>query len=26
MFEHACKLELQGIVSKRRNFPYRSGR
>jgi ATP-dependent DNA ligase len=26
MFEHACKLELEGIVSKRRDGPYRSGR
>jgi len=25
-FEHACKLRLEGIVSKRRDFPYRSGR
>jgi hypothetical protein len=26
VFEHACKLGLEGIVSKRRNCPYRSGR
>ncbi len=26
MFEHACRLGLEGIVSKRRNTPYRSGR
>ena len=26
MFEHACKLGLEGIVPKRRDFPYRSGR
>src|SRR5205085_4078102 len=26
MFEHACKLGLEGIVSKRRDLPYRSGR
>jgi bifunctional non-homologous end joining protein LigD len=26
MFEHACKLGLEGIVSKRRDAPYRSGR
>jgi bifunctional non-homologous end joining protein LigD len=25
VFEHACKLGLEGIVSKRRGFPYRSG-
>ncbi|HMF17864.1 MAG TPA: hypothetical protein VKE98_11695 [Gemmataceae bacterium] len=25
-FEHVCKLGLEGIVSKRRDFPYRSGR
>ncbi len=25
MFEHACKLGLEGIVSKHRNRPYRSG-
>jgi hypothetical protein len=25
-FEHACKLGLEGIVSKRRDAPYRSGR
>ena len=26
VFAHACKLGLEGIVSKRRNSPYRSGR
>lgn len=26
VFEHACKLGLEGIVSKRTNSPYRSGR
>ena len=26
VFEHACKLELEGIVSKRVEAPYRSGR
>jgi bifunctional non-homologous end joining protein LigD len=26
VFQHACKLGLEGIVSKRRNSPYRSGR
>ena len=26
MFEHACRMGLEGIVSKRRDFPYRSGR
>jgi bifunctional non-homologous end joining protein LigD len=26
MFEHACRLGLEGIVSKRRNSRYRSGR
>jgi bifunctional non-homologous end joining protein LigD len=26
IFEQACKLRLEGIVSKRRDFPYRSGR
>jgi ATP-dependent DNA ligase len=25
-FDHACKMGLGGIVSKRRDFPYRSGR
>jgi ATP-dependent DNA ligase len=25
VFAHACKLGLEGIVSKRRNSPYRSG-
>jgi bifunctional non-homologous end joining protein LigD len=26
VFHHACKLGLEGIVSKRKNSPYRSGR
>ena len=26
IFQHACKMVLEGIVSKRRDFPYRSGR
>jgi bifunctional non-homologous end joining protein LigD len=26
VFRHACKLGLEGIVSKRKNSPYRSGR
>jgi bifunctional non-homologous end joining protein LigD len=26
VFEHACRLGLEGIVSKRRDLPYRSGR
>ena len=26
MFEHACRLGLEGIVSKRRDLPYRAGR
>jgi ATP-dependent DNA ligase len=26
MFEHACKLGLEGVVSERRDAPYRSGR
>jgi bifunctional non-homologous end joining protein LigD len=26
IFDHACKMGLEGIVSKRRDFPYRSGR
>jgi bifunctional non-homologous end joining protein LigD len=26
MFEHACRLGLEGIIGKRRNAPYRSGR
>jgi bifunctional non-homologous end joining protein LigD len=26
VFKHACKLGLEGIVSKRRDFPYRSVR
>jgi ATP-dependent DNA ligase len=25
-FEHACKLGLEGIVSKRRDMPYQHGR
>jgi bifunctional non-homologous end joining protein LigD len=25
-FAHACKLGLEGVVSKRRDLPYRSGR
>jgi bifunctional non-homologous end joining protein LigD len=25
IFRHACKLGLEGIVSKRRDMPYRSG-
>jgi bifunctional non-homologous end joining protein LigD len=25
IFAHACKLRLEGIVSKRRDHPYRSG-
>jgi bifunctional non-homologous end joining protein LigD len=25
VFEHACRLGLEGIVSKRRDSPYRSG-
>ena len=25
IFRHACKLSLEGIVSKRRESPYRSG-
>ena len=25
IFEHACKLGLEGIVSKRRDAPYRAG-
>jgi bifunctional non-homologous end joining protein LigD len=25
IFEHGCKLGLEGIVSKRRDMPYRSG-
>ena len=24
IFEHGCKLELEGIVSRRRDMPYRS--
>ncbi len=26
VFQHACKLGLEGIVSKRRDSPYSSGR
>jgi bifunctional non-homologous end joining protein LigD len=26
VFRHACKLEWEGVVSKRRNAPYHSGR
>jgi bifunctional non-homologous end joining protein LigD len=26
VFQHACKLGLEGIVSKREDSPYRSGR
>ena len=26
IFKHACKMGLEGIVSKRRDFSYRSGR
>jgi bifunctional non-homologous end joining protein LigD len=26
VFAHACKLGLEGIVAKRRDRPYRSGR
>jgi bifunctional non-homologous end joining protein LigD len=26
VFRHACKLRLEGIVSKRIDMPYRSGR
>jgi bifunctional non-homologous end joining protein LigD len=26
MYEHACRLGLEGIISKRRHAPYRSGR
>jgi bifunctional non-homologous end joining protein LigD len=26
MFEHVCKLQLEGVVSKQRDAPYRSGR
>jgi bifunctional non-homologous end joining protein LigD len=26
VFHHACKMGLEGIVSKRRDSPYRSGR
>jgi len=26
LFEHACRLGLEGIASKRRDSPYRSGR
>ncbi len=26
MLDHACKLNLEGVISKRRDAPYRSGR
>jgi bifunctional non-homologous end joining protein LigD len=26
LFRHACRLGLEGIISKRRGSPYRSGR
>ena len=26
MFAHACKMGLEGIVSRRKDSPYRSGR
>jgi bifunctional non-homologous end joining protein LigD len=26
MFDHVCRMGLEGIVSKRRDFPYHSGR
>ena len=26
VFEHACRMGLEGLVSKRRDLPYRSGR
>jgi bifunctional non-homologous end joining protein LigD len=26
VFEHACRMGLEGIVSKRKGSPYRSGR
>jgi bifunctional non-homologous end joining protein LigD len=26
VFRHACKMGLEGIVSKRKDSPYRSGR
>jgi bifunctional non-homologous end joining protein LigD len=26
MFQHVCKMGLEGIVSKRRDLPYHSGR
>jgi bifunctional non-homologous end joining protein LigD len=26
IFQHACKMGLEGVVSKRRDLPYRSGR
>jgi bifunctional non-homologous end joining protein LigD len=26
VFEHACRMGLEGIVSKRRDSPYNSGR
>jgi bifunctional non-homologous end joining protein LigD len=25
IFKHACKMELEGIVSKRKDLSYRSG-
>jgi bifunctional non-homologous end joining protein LigD len=25
IFQHACRLGLEGVVSKRRDLPYRSG-
>jgi bifunctional non-homologous end joining protein LigD len=25
IFQHACKMKLEGIVSKRRDLPYKSG-
>jgi bifunctional non-homologous end joining protein LigD len=26
IFQHACRMGLEGVVSKRRDLPYRSGR
>jgi bifunctional non-homologous end joining protein LigD len=26
IFDHACRLGLEGVVSKRRDLPHRSGR
>ncbi len=26
IFQHACRLGLEGVISKRRDLPYRSGR